>query len=48
MTHVKNCFNVLLSGTNDAYVTVELGKEKFQTEVKEKCDNPVWNEELQM
>ena len=38
----------LLSGTNDAYVTVELGKEKFQTEVKEKCDNPVWNEELQM
>ena len=35
-------------GTNDAYVTVEVGKERFQTRVQEKCEIPFWNEENSM
>uniref|UniRef100_T1JBB1 C2 domain-containing protein n=1 Tax=Strigamia maritima TaxID=126957 RepID=T1JBB1_STRMM len=36
------------NGTNDAFVTIQLGKEKFQTSVKEKTDNPEWNEECEL
>ena len=35
----------LFLGTNDAFVSVEFGKEKFLTGVQEKCENPNWNEE---
>lgn len=34
----------IFSGTNDAYVTVEVGKERWQTSVQEKCESPTWNE----
>lgn len=33
------------SGTNDAYAVMQVGKEKFQTSVAEKCVAPVWKEE---
>ena len=33
------------SGTNDVYATIELGKERFQTSVQEKCETPAWHEE---
>jgi len=36
-------------GTNDAFVTIALGKEKFQTSVKEKSSDPVeWNEQCEL
>jgi len=36
-------------GTNDAFVTISLGKEKFQTSVKEKSSSPVeWNEQCEL
>jgi Rab11 family-interacting protein 1/2/5 len=36
-------------GTNDAFVTISLGKEKFQTSVKDKSSNPVeWNEQCEL
>lgn len=36
-------------GTNDAFVTIALGKEKFQTSVKEKSSEPVeWNEQCEL
>ena len=37
------------SGTNDAFVTIALGKEKFQTTVKEKSTDPVeWSEQCEL
>lgn len=37
------------NGTNDAYVTIALGKEKFQTSVKDKATDPVdWLEECEL
>ncbi|CAI5666814.1 unnamed protein product [Oreochromis niloticus] len=33
------------SGTNDAYAVIQVGKEKYQTSVVEKCVAPVWKEE---
>ena len=37
------------SGTNDAFVTISLGKEKFQTSVKEKSTDPVdWSEQCEL
>ncbi|XP_070706362.1 trichohyalin-like isoform X2 [Pempheris klunzingeri] len=33
------------SGTNDAYAVMQVGKEKYQTSVVEKCVAPVWKEE---
>lgn len=37
------------SGTNDAFVTIALGKEKFQTSVKDKAEDPVeWHEECEL
>jgi len=37
------------NGTNDAFVTISLGKEKYQTTVKEKCSDPVeWNEQCEL
>ena len=36
-------------GKNDAFVTISLGKEKYQTTVKEKCSDPVeWNEQCEL
>jgi len=36
------------NGTNDAFVTIGLGKEKFQTSVKEKCEEPEWCEQCEL
>jgi len=36
------------NGTNDAFVTIGLGKEKFQTSVKEKSEDPEWSEQCQL
>ena len=47
----KTHFDVFFSipGTNDAFVTIALGKEKFQTSVKEKCSSLVeWNEQCEL
>ena len=41
--------NKIKSGTNDAFVTISLGKEKFQTSVKEKSTDPVdWSEQCEL
>ena len=39
---------LILPGTNDAYVTIQLGKEKYQTSIKERSDNPEWHEECDL
>ena len=39
---------VLCAGTNDSYVTIHLGKEKYQTSVKDKSLAPEWNEECDL
>ena len=45
----QQCYSFLrVSGTNDAYVTIQLGKEKFQTTVKERSENPDWHEECDL
>jgi len=36
------------NGTNDAFVTIGLGKEKFQTSVKDKAEDPEWCEQCQL
>ena len=36
------------NGTNDAFVTIGLGKEKFQTSVKEKSETPEWLEQCEL
>lgn len=36
------------NGTNDAFVTIGLGKEKFQTSVKERSENPEWLEQCEL
>ena len=44
---VENQFEI--PGTNDAFVTIALGKEKFQTSVKEKSIDPVdWSEQCEL
>ena len=40
--------NIISAGTNDAFVTIGLGKEKFQTSVKEKSDTPDWSEQCEL
>ena len=35
-------------GTNDAFVTIGLGKEKFQTSVQEKAEDPEWCEQCEL
>ena len=35
-------------GTNDAFVTIGLAKEKFQTSVKERVEDPEWNEQCEL
>ena len=40
--------SVYILGTNDAFVTIGLGKEKFQTSVKEKSENPEWLEQCEL
>ena len=40
---------VFLSGTNDAFVTIGIGKEKYQTSVKEKAtENVEWCEQCEL
>ncbi len=42
-------FNANNTGTNDAFVTIALGKEKFQTSVKQKASPDLeWNEECEL
>lgn len=36
------------NGANDTYVTIQLGKEKFQTSVQEKTNSPEWHEECEL
>ncbi|ELU05121.1 hypothetical protein CAPTEDRAFT_228126 [Capitella teleta] len=36
------------SDTNDAYVTISLGKDKYQTSIKERTKDPVWHEECDL
>jgi Rab11 family-interacting protein 1/2/5 len=36
------------NGSNDAFVTIGLGKEKFQTSVQEKCVEPEWCEQCEL
>jgi len=36
------------NGTNDAFVTIGLGKEKFQTSVKERTEEPEWSEQCEL
>lgn len=39
----------LISGTNDAFVTIALGKEKYQTSVKEKANEMAeWCEQCEL
>jgi len=49
---VKRCRGLNVKGkqgTNDAFVTIGLGKEKFQTSVKERSGDPVeWNEQCEL
>ena len=47
----KKLFDIFffLSGTNDAFVTIALGKEKYQTSVKEKATESVdWCEQCEL
>ena len=58
LDHHSVCFSVKKAkglnvkgknGTNDALVTIALGKEKYQTSVKEKAVNPVeWCEQCEL
>ncbi|XP_022235705.1 rab11 family-interacting protein 1-like, partial [Limulus polyphemus] len=44
----RNLISKGKEGTNDAYVTIQLGKEKFQTSVQERVKNPEWHEECDL
>ena len=44
---IETCY-LCVVGTNDAFVTIELGKEKFQTSVKEKTEDPEWSEQCEL
>ena len=50
----NNCcccyFDLLLciAGTNDSFVTIGLGREKFQTSVQEKTEDPEWCEQCEL
>ena len=44
---IQICY-LCVVGTNDAFVTIELGKEKFQTSVKEKTKDPEWCEQCEL
>ena len=47
--HQKIISFFLFSGTNDAFVTIALGKEKYQTSVKEKAtENVDWCEQCEL
>lgn len=50
MSHCRTkVFFVLVVGFNDAFVTIALGKEKYQTSVKEKAPaNIEWHEECEL
>lgn len=41
--------NLFVSGTNDAFVTIGLGKDAFQTSVKEKASGTLeWHEKCEL
>ena len=44
---IQTCY-LCVVGTNDAFVTIGLGKEKFQTSVKEKAEDPEWCEQCEL
>ncbi|KAG8185831.1 hypothetical protein JTE90_024806 [Oedothorax gibbosus] len=44
----RNLQNKGRKGTNDAFVLIQMGKEKFQTTVKEKANDPEWYEECDL
>ena len=44
---IQICY-LCVVGTNDAFVTIGLGKEKFQTSVKEKAEDPEWCEQCEL
>ena len=49
MTKNYSIYIFFLSGTNDAFVTIALGKEKYQTSVKEKATESVdWCEQCEL
>ena len=46
---ITKLLDFFLSGTNDAFVTIALGKEKYQTSVKEKATESVdWCEQCEL
>ncbi|CAL1295560.1 unnamed protein product [Larinioides sclopetarius] len=44
----RNLQNKGRKGTNDAFVLIQMGKEKFQTTVQEKSTDPEWYEECDL
>ena len=47
--YFRAIFFVFLAGTNDAFVTIGIGKEKYQTSVKEKAtENVEWCEQCEL
>ena len=41
-------YYICIKGTNDAFVTIGLGREKFQTSVQEKAEDPEWCEQCEL
>ncbi|GFT91757.1 rab11 family-interacting protein 2 [Nephila pilipes] len=44
----RNLQNKGRKGTNDAFVLIQMGKEKFQTTIQEKATDPEWYEECDL
>ena len=44
----RNVISKFLIGSNDVYVTIQLGKEKYLTSVKERTTLPEWHEECDL
>lgn len=42
----SDCFDCI--GSNDSYVVIGLGREKFQTSIQERTVNPEWQEECDL
>jgi len=43
-----NAMAVWISGSNDSYVVIELGHEKYQTSIQERTLDPEWQEECDL
>lgn len=49
MNDILMLLNDMIAETNDCFVTISLGKEKYQTSVKEKAnENVEWHEECEL